>query len=394
MEHQLKTYIFYHNTIKKSSRGGVFFMQCKKCKKTIEDDSIYCRFCGKKQISEPKKELKKPNGYGSVIKLGGRRKKPWAVRVTDAIVDGKQIFRYISYHETKTEALKALALEQICPTSPKANITLNELFDEWTETAKFKNISKQTRDNYTAAYKHLNSIKNVKFTDLRTSHFQKIIDELDRSKSTKSKIKILISLLYKYAMQNDICNKNYADFILLDKEERQEKEIFTDIEIQKFWDNESMPYVDTILIMIYSGMRISEMLELTKFNIDFDNNTITGGLKTDAGKNRIIPIHPKILRFIKKYYENATDKLFIKDDGMPLLTNYYRKYIYYPILEKLELPKRTPHCCRHTFATLMSRNHVDTLAIQQIIGHSDYAFTADVYTHSDIAFLKEAINKI
>ena len=343
---------------------------------------------------EPKKELKKPNGYGSVIKLGGRRKKPWAVRVTDAIVDGKQIFRYISYHETKTEALKALAMEQICPTSPKAKITLNELFEEWTDTAKFKNISKQTRDNYTAAYKHLNSIKNVKFTDLRTSHFQKIIDELDRSKSTKSKIKILISLLYKYAMQNDICNKNYADFILLDKEERQEKEIFTDIEIQKFWDNANMPFVDTILIMIYSGMRISEMLELTKFNVDFENNIITGGLKTDAGKNRIIPIHPKILGFVKKYYNNATDKLFVKDDGTPLLTNYYRKYIYYPILEKLQMPKRTPHCCRHTFATLMSRNHVDTLAIQQIIGHSDYAFTADVYTHSDISFLKDAINKI
>ena len=156
-----------------------------------------------------------------------------------------------------------------------------------------------------------------------------------------------------------------------------------------------MPYVDTILIMIYSGMRISEMLELTKFNIDFDNNTITGGFKNRCRKKiELFRFIQKILRFIKKYYENATDKLFIKDDGMPLLTNYYRKYIYYPILEKLELPKRTPHCCRHTFATLMSRNHVDTLAIQQIIGHSDYAFTADVYTHSDIAFLKEAINKI
>lgn len=369
-------------------------MNCKKCKKTIEDDSIYCRFCGKKQITEPRKELKKPNGYGSVIKLGGRRKKPWALRVTDAIVDGKQIYRYISYHETKTEALKALAAEQICPTSPKSSITLVELFEEWKDTPKYKNISKQTQDNYNAAYNHIKSLSNIKFTELRTSHFQKVIDELDRSKSTKSKIKILIGLLYKYAMQNDICSKNYADFILLNKEERQEKEVFSDIEIQKLWDNVSIPYLDTILIMIYSGMRISEMLELTKFNIDWESNIITGGLKTDAGKNRIIPIHPKIMPFIKKYYDNATDLLFIKEDNAPLTTNYYRKYIYYPILKKLELPKRTPHCCRHTFATLMSRNHVDTLAIQQIIGHSDYAFTADVYTHSDITFLKEAINKI
>lgn len=369
-------------------------MECKRCKKTIEDDSIYCRFCGKKQIAEQKKELRKPNGYGSVIKLGGRRKKPWAVRVTDAIVDGKQIYRYISYHETKTDALRALASEQICPTSPKSGITLAELFEEWKDTPKYKNISKQTQDNYKAAYKHIEAISNAKFTDLRTSHFQKIIDNLDRSKSTKSKVKILLGLLYKYAMQNDICNKNYAEFILLNREQRQEKEIFTDIEIQKLWDNISIPYADTILIMIYSGMRISEMLQLTKFNIDLEKNIITGGIKTDAGKNRVIPIHPKILPFIKKYYNNATDILFVREDGVPLTTNYYRKNIYYPILESIKIAKHTPHCCRHTFATLMSKNHADTLAIQQIIGHSDYAFTADVYTHSDIDFLTEAIRKI
>ncbi len=141
-------------------------------------------------------------------------------------------------------------------------------------------------------------------------------------------------------------------------------------------------------------MRIGEMLELTKFNIDLKSKTITGGLKTDAGKNRIIPIHEKIMPFIEKYYNNATDVLFIKDDGTPITSNYYRKYIYYPILEELNLPRRTPHCCRHTFATMMSKRHADTLAIQQIIGHSDYAFTADVYTHSDVDFLREAISKI
>lgn len=369
-------------------------MQCKKCKKTIEDGSLFCNFCGRKQVSEPRKELKKPNGYGSVIKLGGRRKKPWAVRVTDFIIDGKQFYRYISYHETKTDALKALAAEQICPTPPKSKITLAELFEEWQETPKYKNISKQTQDNYSAAYKHIKSLASMKFIELRTSHYQKIIDNLDRSKSTKTKIKILLGLLYKYAMQNDICNKNYAEFIILEKEEKQEKEIFSDVEIQKLWDNTSIPYLDTILIMIYSGMRINEMLNLTKFNIDLKNNTITGGLKTDAGKNRIIPIHPKILPFIKKYYNNATDVLFIKEDKTPLTANYYREYIYYPILEKIGVSRHTPHCCRHTFASMMSKNHVDTLAIQKLIGHSDYAFTANVYTHTDVDYLTEAINKI
>lgn len=369
-------------------------MQCRKCKKTIEDGSLFCNFCGRKQVSEPRKELKKPNGYGSVIKLSGRRKKPWAVRVTDCIIDGKQFFRYISYHETKSEALKALAAEQICPTPPKSKITLAELFEEWKDTPNYKNISRSTQDNYNSSYKHISSLAGAKFTDLRTSHFQKVIDNLERSKSTKAKIKVLIGLLYKYAMQNDICNKNYGEFILLEKEEKKEKETFTDIEVAKLWQNTSIPYLDTILIMIYTGMRISEMLKLTRFNIDFKNNTIKGGLKSDAGKNRIIPIHPKILPFIKKYYNNATDILFTKENGTSISSNYYRNEIYYPILEEIGVARHTPHCCRHTFASMMSKKHADTLAIQKLIGHSDYAFTANVYTHTDVDYLTEAINKI
>jgi len=220
---QCLNYTTKHSILQhKITKESVIFMQCKKCKKTIEDGSLFCNFCGRKQVSEPRKELKKPNGYGSVIKLGGRRKKPWAVRVTDFIIDGKQFYRYISYHETKTDALKALAAEQICPTPPKSKITLAELFEEWQETPKYKNISKQTQDNYSAAYKHIKSLASMKFIELRTSHYQKIIDNLDRSKSTKTKIKILLGLLYKYAMQNDICNKNYAEFIILEKEEKQE----------------------------------------------------------------------------------------------------------------------------------------------------------------------------
>lgn len=369
-------------------------MLCKKCKKEIEDGSIFCRFCGKKQVYEQRKELKKPNGYGSVIKLSGRRRRPWAVRVTDAIVNGKQVFRYISYHETKTDALKALALEQVCPSSPKAKIKLNELFEEWKETPQYKNISKSTQNVYNAAYKQIDSLSNMIFTELRTAHFQKIIDSSNKAKGTKEKIKVLLGLLYKYAMQNDICDKNYAQFILLGKEDKKEKEIFSDIEIQKLWENVSIPYADTILIMIYTGMRISEMLSLTKFNIDLTNNTITGGLKTDAGKNRIIPIHPKILPFIKKYYDKTDNYLFANKNGKPFTYRYYSKNFYYPALDELNLSRRTPHCCRHTFATLMSKNHADTLAIQQIIGHTDYSLTANVYTHTDIDFLRDAINKI
>lgn len=375
----------------------------KRCHKEIDDDSVYCKYCGRKQTKDEKKPLRNPNGYGSVINLGDRRRKPWAVRVS-TWENEEQKFRYISYHETKTDALKALAQEQISPTSPKINITFTELYNEWKETPAFKDISKQTQDNYTAAYKHLSPLHNSKFIDIRTSHMQKIIDNLvsvDRegnkkplSKSTKTKVKLLCGLLYKYAMQNDICNKSYADFIKIAKEEKKEKSIFTDDEIKKFEDNDKIPFVDTILILVYTGLRINELLSLDKSAIDLENETITGGLKTDAGKDRIVPIHPKALPYIKKWHSKSQGRLIFMGENEPITANYYRTYIYYPILEQLEIPRKTPHTTRHTCATLLAKNGADTNAIKMILGHTDYAFTADTYTHTDITFLAEEIGKI
>lgn len=375
-------------------------MECLKCKQNIDDDSIYCKYCGKKQIkTEKAKELKKPNGYGSIVKLNGRRRKPWAIRVTENIVDGKQVRRYISFHETKKEALEALAREQISPTSPKAKITLAELFEEWKQTKAYKDISKNTQYNYDAAYNHLSPLYQTTFNSIRSVHLERVIDGLEHngiplSYSSKNKVKILCGLLYKYAMQNDICNKNYAQFIKLEKGEKKEKETFTKEEIKILFENDSVENVDTILILLYTGMRINEMLPLTKNDIDIENDTITGGLKTDAGKNRVIPIHPKIKKYILTRYDKATDRLFTRDGISPITDHYYRKYIYYPLLEKLGITRKNVHCTRHTTATLLAESGADINAIKQILGHSNYAFTADTYTHVDVDFLKNALNKI
>lgn len=384
-------------------------MLCIKCKKEIHENSIYCNFCGKKQVKTEKqvKDKKNPNGYGSIIKLPGRRRRPWAVRVTDGFINKKQKYRYVGYYETLTAAKEALAKEQIYPTSPKANITFSELYNEWLDTPAFKDISKQTQDNYTSAYKHLSKLYKVKFVDLRAKHYQNIIDELDRSKSTKQKIKILCGLLYKYAMQNDIINKNYAEFIKIKSEEKTQKSVLTHDDIKILEENANkIRYVDTILILIYTGLRIGEMMELKRGAVDLKNKTITGGLKTDAGRDRIVPISNKIFNYVKKWCDgcsSANDYIFVREDGKRITPNYYRKYIFYDVLEKLgiiepveEGEKRTltPHSTRHTCATLLAESGADVNAIKLILGHTDYAFTADVYTHTDVSKLSEAINKI
>lgn len=343
------------------------------------------------------KPLKNPNGFGTVYKLPGRRRRPWIARVTTGwqIVDGKprQIYQPIGYFEEKKQAMDALVLHRINPISPKAEISLRELYEEWSD-GKYEYISKSTVDSYKAAWKHLSKFGNVKFKELRTAHLQSVIDNCHKAKmsrSTLEKIKVVATMLYSYAMQNDIVNKNYAEFLNLPKAEKEEKEIFTDLEIQKLEKAEVTPWVDTILILIYTGMRINELLGLTKFGVDMENQVITGGLKTDAGKNRAIPIHPKILKHIKRWYDHGGDYLICDENGKRITDKKYREKYYYPTLKQLEVRELNPHCCRHTFASLMRRAGADTLAIQRLMGHSKYSFTADTYTHTDIEELKSAI---
>lgn len=332
--------------------------------------------------------MKNANGTGGIVNLGKRRRKPYAVRVTDGWQDGKQIYRYVGYYATRKEAQKALAEEQVNPSFPKSEITFKDLHNEWSKV-HFKKISKQTEDNYKAAYASLSSLHEMKFKNIRTGNLQAAIDRMKQGRASKEKAKLLCTSLYKYALENDIVNKNYAQFIKLEKSVKKEKEIFTDTEIQKLFDNDSIPYVDVILILIYTGFRIQELFDLTKFNIDLKNWTITGGLKTDADKNRVIPVHPKIRKYIQSRYNNATgERLFPYDQSN------FRKRNWYPTLEALGIARHTPHCTRHTCATLLVRSGADPIAVEKILGHTDYSFTVDTYTHVDVDFLTDQISKI
>lgn len=334
------------------------------------------------------------NGYGTIVKFSGNRRKPFGARIPNGFTeDGKQLYKYLGYYARSEDAAKALANHCINPESDKNTITLLQLYEEWKES-KYNFISKSTQDNYNAAWYYFDNLKNKKFISIRTSQLQNIVNNTQKSRSTLEKIRCLAVMLYKYAIENDITNKNYAEFIKLPKSEKKEKEIFSDFEIKTFWDNIALPYVDTILILIFTGLRIEEFLTLTPFSIDLDNDIITGGLKTDAGKDRVIPIHPKIKPLIKKWYDNKDIRLVTRSKSKCISANYYREYIYYPLLEQLKLERKTPHATRHTCASLLSREGANTKAIQMIMGHSDYAFTANEYTHTDITELKKAINKI
>jgi integrase len=338
-----------------------------------------------------KKRGARQNGLGGIVNLGKGRKKPYGARLTEWQPDGTQGYKYIGCYETRTEAAAALAKAALAPVSDKAGITLGELRDEW-RAHYYKFIERQTQDNYNAAWNYIASLQKVKVKELRTAQLQKIIDNCDKSRSTKEKIKALCHLLCKYAMENDIINKNYAEYIRLEKSIREEKQVFTDLEIKKLFKFAgSVPGVDCVLMMIYTGFRITEFLELSCMNIDLKALTITGGLKTEAGRDRVIPIHPIILKYIKKRYIKSYTPLVRDDSGKAWTARKFRDEVFYPALANAGIEKRVPHCTRHTFASMLDRARVPGAEIQRLLGHTNYDFTVDTYVHKDIDDLRKAI---
>lgn len=350
--------------------------------------------------------MRNPNSFGSVYKIKGNRRCPWVARVTDGWTTtiaksgrrkGEEVSRqkyiYIGYYPTKNDATDALTLYRTGHLTPRNTMTVKDIYEEWAETT-FPHVSPPTQRSYRQAWARLSKLAHLPFAELRTKQWQEVLDASSLGHSAKMKMRTVISQLYGYAGQNDIVSQNYAKYLRLTRDEKKEKNVFTDLEIKKMFDSSQVEGIDTILILIYTGFRISELLELTKFNVDLQGGIIRGGRKTDAGRNRMVPIHPKILPLIKKHLNRGGEKLICREDGQAMTADKYRKKIYYPALKAAGIPSRPPHTCRHTFGTLAAKAGIDSTIIQRMMGHSSYSFTADNYTHPQIEEFKNAISKI
>lgn len=341
--------------------------------------------------------MKKANGNGSVSKLSGIRRKPYIARVTLGWDEstGRQIRKTIGTYVTQKEAQKALIDYLDNPYDlDLSNILFKDVYEKWSKL-KYPKVSHSAILGYQSAYNNVEKLHNMKIKDIKARHLQEAIDSCSKGQATKKKIKFLFGQMFAYAMQNDIITKDYSEFVDIGKaSEESKREPFSNKEIELLWKHiDDIEFIDTILIMIYSGFRIGELLELETKNIDLVNMTMTGGLKTEAGKNRLVPIHPKIFPLIEKRYNKDNQYLIINFKGKKMKYDNYYKEKFIPIMEQLNMEHR-PHNCRHTFATLLSNANANATAIKKMIGHESYATTEKIYTHKDIEELRKNVELI
>ncbi|MBD5089250.1 MAG: site-specific integrase [Clostridiales bacterium] len=346
-----------------------------------------------------KKSFRLPPGYGSVTKLSGNRRRPYMVKVNTKRDDrGYPKFDILGYYEKRADALQALADYNKNPYDLKASkATFQDVYEMWFkrkyETSK-KKYSQSSINCTVGAFKKCVALHDKIFTDIRTIHLQAVLDDFTLSHAYMEHIKNLFNQMYKYALEYDIIQKDYSQFVKINKEDDDEHGVpFSKEDLKKLWQHKDKPFVDTVLIYIYSGWRISELLNMPLENIDMEQKTFQGGVKTRASKNRIVPIHSKVYDMVKARHQEGQKTLFYHE-GKKVTVNKYYEFFRSALQSAGITEPHTPHDCRHTFATLLNNANANPVAVKRLLGHSTNDITERIYTHKDIDELRTEIEKI
>lgn len=349
--------------------------------------------------------MRLPNGYGSVKKMSGKRRKPYIVQITTGweIVEGEKVKQkktILGYATTRAEGLQMLAEYNKNPYDIEASkITFKKVFELWSKD-KYPSISESNIKGYNASYRACGMLYNKVFKDIKLADLQNVVDTCGKNYPTLKKLVVLFNQLYDYAMKNDLCIKDYSKYVNIIKykdrnPDRRDHNRFTKEEIAKLWSVSDDHYYQIILMLIYNGCRISELLDLKKENINLRGQYFDViESKTENGIRRV-PIADKVLPFYKWWYETSECEYLIYNKNKKKFTyrNYYDSY-FKPLMEQLGL-EHMPHDTRHTCVSMLAEAHIDPTLIKMIVGHSGaMSLTEKVYTHLDANTLVEAINKI
>lgn len=218
-----------------------------------------------------------------------------------------------------------------------------------------KLANKSSIRTYTAAFKHSAPLHKMRFKDIRPNHLESTIKDANVGDATKSRMKSMYNMLYRYALKYDIIDKNYAELCDGIKVEKlRHKTSFTQEEIKQLWqlEEENFPFADMILFAIYSGFRPIEMTMIKTKDIYLDKGYIIGGTKTAAGKNRVVPIHSKIKKIVENRYDINNEFLFMDYNMMERKVSKLTYDKYRGRFEEVMLmlkTNHTPHETRHSF---------------------------------------------
>lgn len=412
------------------------------------------------------------NGKGSAVCIKGNREKPWGARLTiGKDINGIAIRHFLDFFETELEALVCLENYHKSPsplyikeekynrivTFPKVpyplvavqnpnkevvekikkdNYTFKQLFEKFKAEKMLTKEEEQLEKKYhirpknkpygrhycrgmITAFHNCKQLYDRVYKDLRASDFNKVLKESQKGTDPQRQMVNLFMNLDKFALEEDIIDKGYAQFIsaisskkeiIKAKNKKVEKNrLFTYEQIDYLWNmeikskkserykqHEREQFIrDFWLMLLYSGCRADELLSVYTDNIFLEDNYFIGGLKTEAGINREIPIHSKVKHLWEKYYNPKNEFLFMQPNGNKVDYDFYL-YHFKKNFKKLHplVSEHTAHDARHTVRNELRKLNVKDIIINSILGHSNDDVGEDIYSHVSIEEKQEALKLI
>lgn len=413
-------------------------IKCPECELQVSDKAIQCPHCGypmtpdvkqRKPRNKNNKRKRLPNGFGQISEIKNRNlRKPFRAMVTvGKTPTGRPICKPLkpeSFFLTYNDAYAALVEYNRNPYDLDDDILVSELYEKWT-TEYLKDTSDAYARTISSAWSYCSSVYNMRAKDLKARHIKGCMTEGYRIETrgkkkgekiyatagTKSKIKSLFNLMLDYALEHEIVTINYARTFEISGDVTTEIAVnkknhfpFDDKEFNILLENvDKVKFVDWIVIQCYMGWRPQELATLRLEEVHLDKWYIQAGMKTDAGKQRIVPIHTKIRTLVKKNYDFALSigsEYLFNDKGQTHSGSWavtYDKYAhrFNKVMLQLGLnPEHRPHDPRTTFITRGKKAKMDEYALKEMAGHTIQDITESVYTVRDLEWLREDIEKL
>lgn len=401
-------------------------MICNSCKKNIGRVN-FCPHCGAKQNTTPPKRKKRPNGTGSIYKKNGK------FQATTSSQKGDRV--YLGSFDTEKQATQAINMFGAKSANiASTKITIEQIYFDYVSD-NIEKLSEKAQETYKLAWVRLEPLWKTSIFSLKLKTIQKVFDtysvehqKIDGngnkiflthegkettlntgfakmqkalSKGTLKNMKILLAKIYKVAMANDWAIKDYSQFVNIETDTITQRNMsrFTKAELKSFFDLvNDFDYLDYIIIMSYTNFRVSEFLSLTKENYHITDSGVPyfqGGVKTQAGKNRVVPIHKDIQPLVANCIAKNGDTIFCDKDTLKEFNVSNFRYRFDKIIRELGFGSEfTPHSCRRTFSTLFSATGANEADLIALMGHTKIETDIHYYINQEVETLYNAINKI
>ena len=380
-------------------------INCQECGLQVSDKAISCPHCGypfkPEKIRTSTKRKRLPNGFGQISRIKGNLRKPYRAMVTvETGPNGRPICKLLkpeAYFATYNEAYSALLKYNSDPFDLSEYMSVEELYKKWLEKRRPLDFN----GNITAAWKYCSSIYKIPVRELKAKHIIYCLEEgtamskgevRHTSENVRQRIKELFNQMLDFAIEYDLTDKNVSKNIDMKKLTPPKKETLKLVhqilppgkilEIEK--EAATNDIAAMILIQCYTGLRPQELAKIRIENINTEEWYFTAGMKTEAGTNRIVPIHEKIRGYVKRFMAQSKGEYLFA-------INNYDKYKY---AFKQYLPNQKPHDPRLHFITSAKQSGMDEYAIKRIVGHRISDITESVYTKRSVKWLHSELQKI